>query len=1229
MSSFETLLTEIRKDTSGKSFEVFCKWFLENDPYWKTQVEKVWLWDDWPERWGADKGIDLVFKHKSGQNWAIQSKCYSDDYYIKKEDIDSFLSESNRKNIHQRLLIGSTDRIGKNARETMSGQEKPVRPLLLSDLKASGLDYPSSLKKLGSKGNKKKINKDRPYQQQAIKKVVEGFKLHDRGKLIMACGTGKTLVTLWIKEKLKPKTTLVLLPSLNLLSQTLFEWTTHSKDYFEVLCICSDTTVGKQDRNEDMKVTDAYFDVTSDVSTISQFLQLDKPKVIFCTYQSSDLVSKAQKKEEIDFVVCDEAHRCTGLSKSTFTKVLDDKNIKAKKRLFTTATPRIFSPSVKTIAAKKDQEIFGMDNENIYGPDFFEYTFGQAIDDEWLTDYQVVIVGVDEPTVKASIDERELIAIDDDRHEDAETLASKISVAKAIKDYDITRMITFHNRVKDAQNFSKDFQNVLKLLKKKEKPKGTIWTDFISGQMTTKERKIKLQQLKDLSSSDRGIVSNAKCLSEGVDVPTLDGVAFVEPKGSQIDIIQSVGRALRKSEKKNIGTIILPVFLNKNADDIKTIENSNFKPVWDVLKALRSHDERLGDELDNLRVSIGKRKKIKKSLPKKLNLDFPKSLHQNFSNSLKTKLVTYTTENWMDWYGLLNAYVEKFKVLPNSKTLFENKNLGNWCGHQRIRYKNNNLDIKKINFLNKIPTWKWSLEPEWINFADARNFARKLNLKNNKGWRDYLKTDNLPNNIPSSPDHVYANLGWVSWGDWLGTNKLGNTVRNFKPFIEARNFVRSLNLKSTAEWRQYCISETFPQDLPTNPARVYKNDGYISFGDWLGTGSVATQKIDYRPFYEARQFVRKLNLKNIEEWKNYSRTKTFPKDLPAKPYRTYKDDGWESFGDWLGTGRIANFNKVFRPFKEARKFVKNLKLQNTKEWREYALSKSFPEDLPSSPEKTYKNKGWVSYGDWLGTNVRGTQGRKFKSFIEARIYARNLNLNNIAEWKSLSKQGKLPIDIPSNPNRTYKNDGWISYYDWLSIKNLATFKTFEEARKIIRKLNITSRKQWNYFKNDKNFPNNIPKTPDGVYKDKGWISWGDWLGTGSVASSEKVFRSFKEARIYVRDLNLNNIAEWKSLIKQDKLPIDIPSNPNRTYKNDGWISYSDWLGTRRIAPINKVFRPFKKARIYARNLNLNNIAEWKSLSKQNKLPIDIPSNPNRTYKNDGWISYNDWLGKDK
>ncbi len=790
MSNFEKLLTEIKKDISGKSFEKFCKWFLENDPYWKTQVDKVWLWDDWPERWHIDKGIDLVFKHKNGQNWAVQCKCYSEDYYIKKEDIDSFLSESSRRNIQKRLLIGTTDKIGGNAKETMNGQEKSVRSFLLSELRDSFLQYPSSLKGLNSKAKKKRINKDRPYQQQAITKVLEGFKTHDRGKLIMACGTGKTLVTLWIKEKLKSKTTLVLLPSLNLLSQTLFEWTTHCKDAFEVLCICSDTTVGKQDRAEDMKVNEAHFDVTSDISIISQFLKLDKSKVIFCTYQSSDLVSQAQKKEIIDLVICDEAHRCTGLANSTFTHILDNKKIKARKRLFTTATPRIFPSLVKTVASNKGKEIYGMDDELIYGPDFFEYTFGKAIKDKWLTDYQVVIVGVDEPAVKASIDEREIIALNNNKYDDAESLASKIAVAKAIKDYDINRMISFHNRVKEAKNFSKNFDDILELLNKKDRPKGLIWTDFISGQMSTKDRKIKLHQLKELLSFDRGIISNARCLSEGVDVPTLDGIAFIEPKGSQIDIIQSVGRALRKSQEKTIGTIILPVYLNKDENEIKTIEKSNFKPVWDVLKALRSHDNILANELDGFRQNLAKKGKIKKIKLDKIILDLPKNYNKIFAQNIFTILVEHTTAPWHFWIGLLEEFYKEHNhtIVPQNYIVNGKHKLGSWVSTTRKR--KNILTEEKISQLENYKDWVWNYEDYLfeVGFSHLKSFKKKYGHYDVKGryktedgfrlgnWVYHRREDKTLNRLSEERLKRFDNLdGWFwSLRDKLWTDGIKN-----------------------------------------------------------------------------------------------------------------------------------------------------------------------------------------------------------------------------------------------------------------------------------------------------------------------------------------------------------------------------------------------------------------------------------------------------------------------
>ncbi len=216
MTEFSDFLNSIYRDgNDGKQFEQFAKWFLKNDPEWSTQVEKIWLWDEWPDRWGPDKGIDLIFQHRNGETWAVQAKCYSPDYYVTKKDIDTFLSETSRKSIHRRLLLATTDRLGKNAREVCDGQEKPVTTFLLSDFEKAEVDYPADISQL-RRGKRKPRPKPHDYQAEAIKDVTRGFKGAGRGQLIMACGTGKTFTTLWIKERLKSKNTLVLLPSLNL-----------------------------------------------------------------------------------------------------------------------------------------------------------------------------------------------------------------------------------------------------------------------------------------------------------------------------------------------------------------------------------------------------------------------------------------------------------------------------------------------------------------------------------------------------------------------------------------------------------------------------------------------------------------------------------------------------------------------------------------------------------------------------------------------------------------------------------------------------------------------------------------------------------------------------------------------------------------------------------------------------------------------------------------------------
>jgi len=730
MATFDTFLESIRKDERGwQLFEHFSKWFLEHDPYWSREVSKVWLWDDWPGRWGPDSGIDLIFEHVNGEIWAVQSKLYSSNNYVKKSDIDSFLSESSRKEIQHRLLLSTTDKIGPRAKKTIRDQEKPVTVYDLDSFQKSSLVFPESFKSL-HKAKPKELPEPRPHQERAIADVARGFKKSDRGQLIMACGTGKTYTTLWIKESISADLTLVLLPSLSLLSQTMNEWVGAANSSFRVLNVCSDESVGNRN-DASMGLDSAPFAVTSDVSAIRAFMKVPSPGVIFSTYQSSPLIAEAQRLKslpEFDLVVADEAHRCVGKSGSSFTTVLDDKTIRASKRLFTTATPRFYSKQVTTQARNHDIELIGMDNEQVFGKRFHTLTFGEAIERKLLTDYQVVLVGVDDVRVKEFIEHR--VKLDTGGVvQDAESLSAQIAILKALQKYNLNRVITFHSRVSSAKQFSEDLPRLVTTHEDLIETDYSLWADYVSGKHNAHQRKQKLDVLRHLSDTDTGLLANARCLSEGVDVPSLDGVAFVDPRSSQVDIIQAVGRAIRLSDHKTRGTIILPVFISSTEDHEVALNDSSFKSAWEVIKALRAHDEVLADTLDKYRAQLGKKgKRIDKSLSDKLIIDLPSSVPSGFFEAIDTKLVESTTASWEFWFGLLEKYVEEngdALVSRTYETTSKNK-LGQWAHQQAHFRKAGSLPPDRFKKLDAIG-FVWNvLDEAWEQmFSELERYVKE------------------------------------------------------------------------------------------------------------------------------------------------------------------------------------------------------------------------------------------------------------------------------------------------------------------------------------------------------------------------------------------------------------------------------------------------------------------------------------------------------------------------
>ena len=735
---FTSLLKSLSTDAykRGKQFERLAKWWLSQDPIRSLDVKQAWLWDEWPERSGPDIGIDIVAEMFDGTLCAIQAKCFDENRDIPKSELDSFVSASSHRIFQHRWLIATTDRLSANARRMLDDQH--VTRILRSDLEQSLDRWPASIDELNPVPQTKYSS--RPHQDLAIADVVAGLTSNSRGQLIMACGTGKTLTALWIKEALTPKTTLVLVPSLNLLAQTLAEWAKNTSTPWNYLCVCSDDTVNKADDQPISTVGDLPFDVTTDAEQIAAFLSSSGEKIIFSTYQSSAQVAKAQKLKNISFdlVICDEAHRLTGKTDAEYATVLDEKKIVTKKRLFMTATPRTYTTAAKTKAEDRGVEITSMDDEHVYGPVLHKLSFGEAIKQDLLSDYRVLIVGVTDPQVQDLIDRRELVSVNDAVNTDARTLAAHIGLAKATKDYNLKRTISFHSRIKSADQFATDHKKILDWLPDTHKPSGETWTGTISGAMNTGDRRKLINQLSLDGENRHALLTNARCLTEGVDVPSLDGVAFIDPRSSQVDIIQAVGRAIRKSKNKEIGTIVLPVLIPTDSDAEHALEDTAFKPIWAILNALKSHDDDLSTELNNLRTELG-RTETAGELPERLVQDLPGDIDlilPGFSNKLSVAILENSTSSWEMWFGLLQEYVRanQHSRVPHSYLSGEYK-LGQWVISQRSKYKSSQLTKDKIERLENLEGWTWdALDTQW-NFA----YESLIAYRNEHGHIDVKK----------------------------------------------------------------------------------------------------------------------------------------------------------------------------------------------------------------------------------------------------------------------------------------------------------------------------------------------------------------------------------------------------------------------------------------------------------------------------------------------------------
>ena len=653
-SALDALLDEYRaRATSerekGTLFEELTRQFLLHDARFAHQFKEIYLWSEWPERRTGDTGIDLVaIPVRDGEGpVAIQCKFYALGHRIQKADIDSFLSASGKEPFGRRIVVDTSGAPwGKNAQDAIEGQQIPVSRITLADLRDSDIDWRTY--SLGStqapKTRERKVPRD--HQVRARSAVMAGFEEHDRGTMVMACGTGKTFTALTIAREFVEKEggtarILFAVPSLALLKQTLDDWAAEADGAFTAWAVCSDTKVSSSARNDtaEESAVDLPIPATTDGQRLADSLNANNAteglQVVFATYQSIEVIHRAQEIagddwRDFDLIICDEAHRTTGATltgedESAFTKIHSNEFIRRAKTLYMTATPRIFAENAKNRASEKDAILTSMDNQDTYGPVFFRLGFGQAVKENLLTDYKVIILTVSEEEVSGQYQTIAEMGGELNLDTAAKLTGCWNALAKRKNrgsdvDYGedrapMRRAVAFCKDIKASKQVTDQFPDLVNgpfglsdLSNDDASDNLQVECRHVDGTMNAAVRAREMDWLTEGAGTDEvpvcRILTNARCLSEGVDVPTLDAVLFLSPRKSQVDVIQAVGRVMRRAEGKDFGYIILPVAVPTGMAPERALDdNKRFQVVWQVLKALRAHDERLDAAINSMELN--------------------------------------------------------------------------------------------------------------------------------------------------------------------------------------------------------------------------------------------------------------------------------------------------------------------------------------------------------------------------------------------------------------------------------------------------------------------------------------------------------------------------------------------------------------------------------------------------------------------------------------------------
>lgn len=650
--------TSFSERDKGERFERLMQAYLLTSPLYEGRFQHVWMWRDCPYikmLGGKDTGIDLVAETVEGEYWAIQCKCWDEKSTIDKPAVDSFLATSskfftgeNGKNttFAARLWISTTNKWGAEAENAIRHQQPPVMRINLLELEESPVDWGKLEHGISGAKAREKKKSLRDHQKTALDAFHDHFKSQERGKLIMACGTGKTFTSLKIAEKEAGAggRVLFLVPSIALLGQTLQEWMAEASTSIFPICVCSDpgTTKRKVRDGEDgdgFSVEDLALPASTNVPNIVRQLKNAVQDhnaamtVVFSTYQSIEVVAAAQKEfmknggAEFDLIICDEAHRTTGVTlkdddDSAFVKVHDNAFIKGRKRLYMTATPRLYNESSKEKAKESEAYLCSMDDEVLYGPEVYRIGFGEAVDRKLLSDYKVLVLTLKESQIPAALQKAIADRTKEIDTDDASKLIGCINALskRMLVDEGLLRAsdpgpmrtaVAFCQNIRLSKKITsvfnehkEDYYNSLTQQEREELV--GVSADHVDGSMAATTRGDKLSWLKNAPAdgNECRILTNVRCLSEGVDVPSLDAVMFLSARNSQVDVVQSVGRVMRIAPGKKYGYIIIPVVIPTGVSAEEALDdNKRFSVVWTVLNALRAHDDRFNAMINKLELN--------------------------------------------------------------------------------------------------------------------------------------------------------------------------------------------------------------------------------------------------------------------------------------------------------------------------------------------------------------------------------------------------------------------------------------------------------------------------------------------------------------------------------------------------------------------------------------------------------------------------------------------------